>query len=186
MLIPLLVVGLVSAAIPQVGDTAPDFTVKDTGGTSYTLSEMVKKGPVIVAFFPKAFTGGCTKELTAYRDRYKDIEKVQGQVLAFSTDDAETLTRFRTELKAPFAFIPDPDGKVVTAYDVKMPVVTVSKRYTFVVGEDRKVLKVDEGKDAIDPTGAIVACPLRKASAAKPSEAPAGNTPPIKAEPPTK
>ncbi|GMT98478.1 hypothetical protein KH5H1_25970 [Corallococcus caeni] len=186
MLNSLLVVGWLSAAIPQVGETAPDFTVKDTAGTTYTLSEMVKKGPVIVAFFPKAFTSGCTKELTAYRDRYKDIEQVQGQVLAFSTDDAETLTRFKTELKAPFAFIPDPDGKVVGAYDVKMPVLTVSKRYTFVVGEDRKVLKVDEGKDAIDPTGAIVACPLRKGAAAKPSAAPAGNTPPIKAEPATK
>jgi thioredoxin-dependent peroxiredoxin len=186
MLNSLLVVGWLSAAVPQVGDTAPDFTVKDTAGTQYTLSEMVKKGPVIVAFFPKAFTGGCTKELKAYRDRYKDIEQAQGQVLAFSTDDAQTLTRFKTELNAPFAFIPDPDGKVVGAYDVKMPVVTVSKRYTFVVGEDRKVLKVDEGKDAIDPTGAIAACPLRKGAAAKPSEAPAGQTPPIQSAPPTK
>ncbi|MBN8233149.1 peroxiredoxin [Corallococcus macrosporus] len=186
MLNSLLVVGWLSAAIPQVGETAPDFTVKDTTGTTYTLSEMVKKGPVIVAFFPKAFTGGCTKELTAYRDRYKDVEQAQGQVLAFSTDDAETLTRFKTELKAPFAFIPDPDGKIVGAYDVKMPVLTVSKRYTFVVGEDRKILKVDEGKDAIDVSGAIAACPLRKGAAAKPSAAPAGNTPPIKAEPATK
>ncbi|NPC71321.1 peroxiredoxin [Corallococcus sp. AB004] len=186
MLNSLLVVGWLSAAIPQVGDTAPDFTVKDTAGTTHTLSEMVKKGPVIVAFFPKAFTGGCTKELTAYRDRYKDIEQAQGQVLAFSTDDAETLTRFKTELKAPFLFIPDPDGKVVGAYDVKMPVLTVSKRYTFVVGEDRKVLNVSEGKDAIDVSGAIAACPLRKGGAAKPAAAPAGTTPPTQAAPATK
>lgn len=58
MLVPILVAGLFSGAIPQAGDVAPDFTVKDTAGTSYTLSEMVKQGPVIVAFFPKAFTGG--------------------------------------------------------------------------------------------------------------------------------
>ncbi len=58
MLIPVLVAGLFSGAIPQVGDTAPDFTVEDTSGKSYTLSEMVKDGPVILAFFPKAFTGG--------------------------------------------------------------------------------------------------------------------------------
>ncbi|RKG82988.1 peroxiredoxin [Corallococcus sp. CA049B] len=186
MLNSLLVVGWLSAAIPQVGETAPDFTVKDTAGTTYTLSEMVKKGPVIVAFFPKAFTSGCTKELTAYRDRYKDIEQAQGQVLAFSTDDAETLARFKTELKAPFVFIPDPDGKVVGAYDVKMPVLTVSKRYTFVVGEDRKVLNVSEGKDAIDVSGAIAACPLRKGGAAKPAAAPAGTTPPTQAAPATK
>ncbi|NRD64726.1 redoxin domain-containing protein [Corallococcus exiguus] len=186
MLNSLLVVGWLSAAIPQVGETAPDFTVKDTAGATHTLSEMVKKGPVIVAFFPRAFTGGCTKELTAYRDRYKDIEQAQGQVLAFSTDDAETLTRFKTELKAPFLFIPDPDGKVVGAYDVKMPLVTVSKRYTFVVGDDRKVLKVSEGQDAIDVSGAIAACPLRKDGAAKPAAAPAGTTPPTQAAPATK
>jgi peroxiredoxin len=58
MLIPMLVTGLFSSAVPQVGEAAPDFTVTDTDGKKYTLSEMVKQGPVIVAFFPKAFTGG--------------------------------------------------------------------------------------------------------------------------------
>ncbi|MBJ6759835.1 peroxiredoxin [Myxococcaceae bacterium JPH2] len=173
MLIPLLVAGLVSAAIPQVGEVAPDFTVKDTTGAVHTLSEMVKQGPVIVAFFPKAFTSGCTKELTAYKDRYAEVEKLQGQVLAISMDDAETLTRFKTDLKAPFPFIPDPEGKLVGAYDVKMPVLSLAKRYTFTVGEGRKILKVDSGGDAVDPTGAITACPLRKpaAPAFSPSDA---------------
>ncbi len=58
MLIPTLVAGLVASATPQVGEVAPDFTVQDTEGRSHTLSEMVAKGPVILAFFPKAFTGG--------------------------------------------------------------------------------------------------------------------------------
>jgi peroxiredoxin Q/BCP len=58
MLIPMLVTGLFSSAIPQVGDTAPDFTVTDTDGKQLTLSQLVKQGPVILAFFPKAFTGG--------------------------------------------------------------------------------------------------------------------------------
>lgn len=58
MLIPTLVAGFLSGASPQVGDVAPDFTVEDTVGKSYTLSQMVKDGPVILAFFPKAFTGG--------------------------------------------------------------------------------------------------------------------------------
>lgn len=166
MLVPLLVAGFFSGAIPQAGETAPDFTAKDSAGNVYTLSEMVKKGPVILAFFPKAFTGGCTRELKAYRDRYADVEKAQGQVLAISMDDAETLTRFKTELKAPFPFIPDPDGKVVSAYDVKMPLLSVPKRYTFVVGEGLKILKVESGNDAINPHGAIVACPLRKPAGA--------------------
>ncbi len=58
MLIPMLVTGFFSSAVPQNGETAPDFTVTDTDGKKHTLSEMVKQGPVIVAFFPKAFTGG--------------------------------------------------------------------------------------------------------------------------------
>jgi peroxiredoxin len=81
-------------------------------------------------------------------------------------DDAETLARFKAELKAPFPFIPDPKGEVVAAYDVKMPLLSVPKRYTFVIGEGRKILKVETGSDAIDPNGAIVSCPLRKPSAA--------------------
>lgn len=58
MLLPILVTGFFSSAVPQAGETAPDFTVTDTDGKTHTLSEMVKKGPVIVAFFPKAFTPG--------------------------------------------------------------------------------------------------------------------------------
>lgn len=58
MILPILVTGLFSGAVPQVGDLAPDFTATDTDGKSYTLSELVKQGPVIVAFFPKAFTPG--------------------------------------------------------------------------------------------------------------------------------
>lgn len=58
MLIPSLVAGFLSAATPQAGDVAPDFTAQDTEGRSHVLSEMVKQGPVILAFFPKAFTGG--------------------------------------------------------------------------------------------------------------------------------
>lgn len=80
-------------------------------------------------------------------------------------DDAETLARFKAELKAPFPFIPDPEGKVVAAFDVKMPLLSVPKRYTFVIGEGRKILKVETGSDAIDPNGAIVSCPIRKPGA---------------------
>jgi peroxiredoxin Q/BCP len=58
MLLPILVTGFFTSAVPQVGETAPDFTVTDTDGKTHTLSEMVKQGPVIVAFFPKAFTPG--------------------------------------------------------------------------------------------------------------------------------
>ncbi len=77
-------------------------------------------------------------------------------------DDGETLKKFKTELKAPYSFIPDPEGKIVAQYDVKMPAVSMAKRYSFVVGPDRKVIKVQSGADAVDPSEAIAACPLKK------------------------
>lgn len=75
------------------------------------------------------------------------------------------MAKFKESLKAQFPFIADPDAKLTKLYDVKLPVMTLANRYTFVIGEDRKVLKVESGKDAIDPNGAIVSCPIRKPKA---------------------
>lgn len=75
-------------------------------------------------------------------------------------DDAETMKKFKESLKADYPMIPDPKGKIVSAYDVKMPVLSVAQRFTFVIGQDGKVLQVQSGSDAIDPGGAIKACPL--------------------------
>jgi peroxiredoxin Q/BCP len=90
-------------------------------------------------------------------------------VLAVSMDDAATLKKFKESLKAQFAFVPDPEGKIVSLFDVKMPVMSLALRYTFVIGADRKVLQVQSGSDAIDPSAAVAACPLRK-PAAKPAK----------------
>ena len=90
------------------------------------------------------------------------MEKNAARVLAVSMDDAETLKKFKAELKAPYSFIADPEGKIVALYDVKMPAMPIANRMSFVVGEDRKILKVQSGKDALDPAEAIAACPLRK------------------------
>ncbi len=72
------------------------------------------------------------------------------------------MAKFKESLKAQFPFIPDPEAKLTNLYEVKVPVLKLANRYTFVIGEDRKVLKVESGSDAIDPNGAIIACPLRK------------------------
>jgi thioredoxin-dependent peroxiredoxin len=88
-------------------------------------------------------------------------------VVAISTDDLETMKKWKAELKAPYSFIADPDAKIVALYDVKIPVVGLANRYTFVVGQDGKVSDVKSGSDAIDPGGSIDACPLHRPPAAK-------------------
>lgn len=159
MILSLAVASLLSAA-PTVGSIAPDFTVKDIDGKELKLSKLVESGPVILAFFPKAFTGGCTKEMQSYRDRHDEIQKLKGQVIAVSTDDVETLKKWRAELKAPQTFVADPDKTLVELFDVKMAVIGMASRYTFVIGAGRKVLERTEGSDSIDTSKAVSACAL--------------------------
>jgi len=111
--------------------------------------------------------------MQAYRDRYAEIQKMNGRVLAVSADDAETLKRWRDELKAPQTFIADPEKKLIALYDTKMPIVPVAQRRTFVIGAGRKVLELQEGNDAIDPSASVRACGLRKPPAPTSSPAPA-------------
>jgi len=98
--------------------------------------------------------------MTAFRDRYAELEKKGAQVVAISMDDRETLARFKKELNAPFPFIPDPEGKVAALFGVKGE--KTADRKSFVVGEGRKVLAIESGMFAIDPDESIAACPLRK------------------------
>ena len=94
-------------------------------------------------------------------------------MLAISMDELETQKKFKASLKAPFPFIADDEGAIVKLYDVKTPVISLAQRYTFVVGQDGKILKVESGSDAIDPNAAIVSCPLKKPAAQKADAGPA-------------
>jgi len=86
-------------------------------------------------------------------------------VIALSTDDAETARKFRASLKAPYAFVADPEAVLARSFDVKVPIFTIARRITFVIGQGRKVLAIQEGSDAIDPSGAVGACSLEKPKA---------------------
>src|SRR5262245_32864101 len=98
--------------------------------------------------------------MQAYRDRYAEIQKMNGRVIAVSIDDVETLKRWREELKAPQTFVADPDKKLIALYDTKMPILPVAQRRTFVIGKGRKVLELQEGNEAIDPAKSVRACTL--------------------------
>ena len=88
-------------------------------------------------------------------------------MIAISTDDVQTSKRFRESLKAPYHFVADEKATVVKLFDVKAVVFTIARRVTFVVGPGRKVLAVQEGSDAIDPSGAVAACSLKPPEALK-------------------
>jgi peroxiredoxin len=92
------------------------------------------------------------------------VKEKGAQVVGISSDDAETLRRFKQETKAPFTLLSDPDGKVAKQYTglMAIPLVTLAKRSNVVVGEDGVVREIVTGNAAVDPSSAIQACPLRK------------------------
>lgn len=144
-----------AAVTLKVGDPAPAFTVEDAEGQSHALAEMLKTGPVVVAFFPKAFTSGCTRELTAYQGKASVLTERKATLLAVSGDDAATLRRFKAELKAPYLFVPDDKAQLMEAYGVRAWPLKIAKRVTFVIGGNGKITRIDAGNDAIDVNNAL-------------------------------
>jgi peroxiredoxin Q/BCP len=153
---------LLGATTLKIGDRAPDFTLPDQDGKPVTLSRALEAGPVILAFYPKAFTSGCTKQNSSFRDKYSEVAGKGAQVFGISTDDLATQKRFKEELKLPYSLLSDVDGKVAKQYAGTMAVVGVANRANFVIGQDGKITQIVEGSDAVDPNAAIAACPLRK------------------------
>ena len=131
----------------QVGDTAPDFTVPlatEDDIESFTLSEALEDGPVVLAFFPGAFTSVCSHELTTFRDRLSEFEEAGARLYGVSVDSPFALDAFHDELDLTFPLISDANNELVHDYDVAMDfaelgVEDVAKRAVFVVDEDRTV-----------------------------------------------
>ena len=97
-------VGLRPRSQVAVGEPAPDFTLFDTEGQAVSLRELLDRGPAILAFYPRAFTSGCTHELRSYAQHEEELAAKGAQLCAISVDDRETLARFRTSLGASFRF----------------------------------------------------------------------------------
>jgi thioredoxin-dependent peroxiredoxin len=99
--------------------------------------------------------------MSAFRDIHSDFADSDAQVLGVSMDDLETQKKFQESLKTPFPLLADPKGEAASAYGVKTEMpngMTVASRVTFIIGKDGKVLKVIEGKEALDPASALAAC----------------------------
>jgi len=94
--------------------------------------------------------------MSAFRDRYPEATGADAQVLGVSMDDLETQTRFAESLKSPFPLLSDSDGAVAREYGVAKG--DHAERVTFVIGRDGKVVSTFEGREALDPSGALAAC----------------------------
>ena len=101
--------------MPQPGEMAPDFTLTAHDGSQVTLSDLRGK-KVILYFYPKADTPGCTRQACAVRDIYSQVDTGDAVVLGISPDTPEALVRFRNKYDLPFTLLSDPDHQVAEAY----------------------------------------------------------------------
>jgi len=127
----------------QVGDTAPNFTVKDTNGQTVTLSDYAGK-PVVLYFYPKDDTPGCTKEACSFRDNYQQYLSQGITVFGVSLDDEASHQAFTAKFNLPFPLLADVDGAIAKAYDVlgERNGMTYAQRVTYVIGADGKITQV--------------------------------------------
>ncbi|MGI9304930.1 MAG: thioredoxin-dependent thiol peroxidase [Gammaproteobacteria bacterium] len=130
----------------EEGKAAPAFTLKDTDGNKVALKDLKGKN-IIVYFYPKDDTPGCTKEACGFRDLWKDIRKLDAVVLGVSPDDGESHQKFVKKYKLPFTLLSDPDKRVMTKYGAYGEKMMYGKktigviRSTVWVGPDGKVRK---------------------------------------------
>ena len=127
----------------NVGDTAPDFTLQGTDGKTHKLSEYKGK-EVVLAWYPKAFTGGCTAECKAFTSSGAAIKAFDVAYFMASVDDADTNKKFAEQEQANFPMLSDPDRKVATAYGVVTSPTGVARRWTFYIGPDGKIQYIEK------------------------------------------
>jgi thioredoxin-dependent peroxiredoxin len=144
----LSLVPLAQGATLAVGDKAPLVQGKDQGGNEWKLSDVVGKKVVLLYFYPKDDTPGCTKEACGFRDRIGDLKKQNVEVVGVSFDSPESHQKFISKYHLNFPLIADTDGKIADAYGVRMTGKEMARRTSFLIGLDGKIVHVTDTMNA--------------------------------------
>lgn len=129
------------------GDKAPDFKLKDNNGNTVSLKDFRGKD-VVLYFYPKDDTSGCTKEACSFRDNYPEFNKLDAVVLGVSADSEESHKKFINKYDLPFTLLSDPEKTTIQAYDVWKEKNNYGRKYmgiertTFIIDKDGKIKKV--------------------------------------------
>ena len=132
----------------KVGDPAPGFKLQTDEGANFDLQS--RKGQwTVLYFYPKADTPGCTKQACAFRDNILEIRKLGADIFGISADGVEALKKFKKNHNLNFTLLADPGLDAIKAYGTKMPVMSMSKRWTFIVGPDLRIRSIEKDVDPV-------------------------------------
>lgn len=144
----------------KAGDNAPDFEMKGSDGKTYKLSDFKGKKPVVIAWFPKAFTPGCTKECKAMAEQGSDIKKYDVAYFTASVDDAEQNKKFAESLSLDYPILSDPTKENAKKFGV-LSERGMANRWTFYIDKDGKIAHVDQ-KVSTENHGKDIAAKLKE------------------------
>lgn len=134
------------AEMLKVGDLAPDFSTYAVMGDQVVPTHLIdyRGREVVLYFYPKDNTSGCTKEACAFRDGYAKFQRWGIVVLGCSIDSADSHRAFARKYRLPFPLLLDPDKKIAKAYsaDNGIPILGLDRRITYVIGPDGRILKI--------------------------------------------
>jgi thioredoxin-dependent peroxiredoxin len=133
-----------AAAELKVGDKAPDFSLQGSDGKTYTLDQFKGKSAVVVAWFPKAKTKGCTIECKSLRTNSKAMKELSVAYFTASVDTPELNKEFSNDLDLDYPILSDPDKTVATAYGVLNPTRGMANRWTFYIDKDGIIKAIDK------------------------------------------
>src|SRR5688572_8529906 len=140
--------GAQAAKKPAVGDQAPLVSGLNQDGKEWKLADATGKKAVLLYFYPKDETPGCTKEACGLRDSMGDLQKADVEVVGVSFDTAESHKSFIAKHNLNFALIADTDGKVADAYGARMVDKARARRVSFLIGKDGKIVHVTDTPSA--------------------------------------
>jgi peroxiredoxin Q/BCP len=136
-------INIMAAPILKSGDDAPNFTLPDNQGRQVSLSDFKGKW-VVLYFYPKDDTPGCTTEACHFRDDFKLLENLGAQVVGMSIDDSFSHKKFAEKYNLPFPLLSDASGEVASLYGAlnNFLVIKLAKRYTYLINPQGKIAKI--------------------------------------------
>jgi thioredoxin-dependent peroxiredoxin len=122
-----------------IGDLAPEFSLPDQDGQTWTLSDLISTGPAVVYFYPADFTPGCTREACLFRDRYDALADADVPLVGISPQDQASHRRFARTFDLQFPLLADVDKQVIRAFGVDGPLGFGVRRVTYLIGTHRRI-----------------------------------------------
>jgi len=123
----------------KIGDKLPDFSAKDTNGTIFNSQDYRGKQPLVIYFYPKDNTPGCTTQACGFRDNYQEFKDLGAEVIGISSDSVQSHLKFKSKFNLPFILLSDHDKKLRRIFGVQNNLFVIPGRETFVIDKNGSV-----------------------------------------------